>query len=216
MKDNLITYSYLEKTFINSKCLDHIYGSTETCLKRYNIVNLAKIVLCNKKHKNIIEFGVARGDTIKLLYDVFNDDYSTFYLFDTFEGLPKSTFNDILNCEGSFCFSLENVKLNVGNHNNIKYIKGLVENTLRDNLPDFIDFAHIDCDLYSPTYHILKNIIPRMSDFSMIIIDDYKCDKWIGVKKACNEIESEFNVKFELVCNESLLTQAFLIINKKY
>ena len=47
---------------------------------------------------------------------------------------------------------------------------------------------------------------------SIIIIDDYKCDNWTGVRKACDKIEEEFNVKFNLLNNNSNLTQGILVI----
>jgi hypothetical protein len=48
---------------------------------------------------------------------------------------------------------------------------------------------------------------------SIIILDDYKCNRWTGVKKACDKIELEFNVKNNLLSNNSTLSQGILVIN---
>ena len=211
-----LNYEDIENHLINNDFLNNnIFGAAGTSLKRYNIINIASLVLNHHHNRNILEIGVAHGDTAKLLVNNFNNKNTNFYFFDTYEGLPLPSKSDEcdINVRGNYKFSIEDV-IDVVNikGDNINFIKGLVENTLVDNLPDKIDFVHLDCDLYSPTYFSLSKIIPKMSKPSAIIIDDYKCSYWTGVKKACDEIEKEFGVKFNLLCDKSNLTQAILIL----
>jgi len=193
-----------------------------TCLKRYNILNLCSLIYNHYNNQNlkinILEVGVARGDTSKILVEEFKN--ATFYLFDTFEGLPSPTIEDCKNQNiiGNYKFSLEDVKIFVGVKDNVHYIKGRIEDTLLKSLPnEKIHFIHLDVDLYQPTYYLLDNIIPKMAKPSIIIIDDYgigihKIYDWQGIKKACDEIEQKYKVKFNLLNNKSLLTQAILFI----
>jgi hypothetical protein len=217
---NLYSYKDIEYKILNDSndlnSLNNCYGGKITSLKRYNIINLFNIFINLNMNKSIsvIEIGVAHGDTAKLLYENFNNKNTNFLFFDTFNGLPAPSENDLVDNSviGNFGFSIDIVKKNVGLSENIFYIEGLVEDTLNNNLPNNIVCVHIDCDLYSPTYYSLKTILPKMLKPSIIIIDDYKCDTWVGVRKACDKIEEEFNVKFNLLCNNSNLTQAILVI----
>lgn len=221
----LVTYKQIEKKYKEMTSFDDAWGKAPTTLKRFNIMNLASLVINNAKTEeiNIVELGVARGDTMKMLYDIFNTDKTNFYLYDTFSGLPeldskdKSIFTKNKKMKGKFCFHKKEVKKIVGVHNNIHYIKGLVENTLIKTMPKHVNFAHLDCDLYSPTYYTLKHMIPIMAKPSIIVIDDYTEQEenapFPGIKKACNEIEEEMGVKINLLCGESELTQAVLFIN---
>ena len=197
-------------------------GGGETCLKRYNILNLANIIynhFTNLNNSiNILEFGVAHGDTSKMLIDEFEN--STFFLFDTFNGLPSPTFEDekSKNIIGNYKFTLQEVKSLIGDKNNVNYIQGLVQNTLLSNLPQKIHFVHLDLDLYEPTLYVLDNIINKMASPSIIVIDDYgqKFNNgyiWKGIKKACDEIEIKYKVKFNLLNKNTQLTQAILYIN---
>jgi hypothetical protein len=79
---------------------------------------------------------------------------------------------------------------------NVKYVKGWVNDTIPQQLPDNICFAHIDVDLYEPMYHSMKHIIPKMQNNGIIVIDDCEDPVWVGCKTACDLIEKEFNVKF--------------------
>ena len=221
----LVTYKQIEKKYKEMTNFDDAWGRAPTTLKRFNIMNMASLVINNAKTEeiNIMELGVARGDTMKMLYDIFNTDKTNFYLYDTFSGLPEPNRKDISiknaqkKMKGKFCFSMKEVKKIVGKHKNVHYIEGLVEDTLIKTMPKHVNFAHLDCDLYSPTYYTLKHMIPIMAKPSIIVIDDYTEQEenapFPGIKKACMEIEEEMGVKINLLCGESELTQAVLFIN---
>jgi Macrocin-O-methyltransferase (TylF) len=67
--------------------------------------------------------------------------------------------------------------------NNITLVKGLYQDTL--NILEPVAFAHIDCDWYESVLTCLKEIVPRLSEGSVMIIDDYYA--WSGCQSAVDE-----------------------------
>ena len=153
---------------------------------------------------NIIEFGIYKGYTFNLLMDFFGENYN-YSGYDSFIGLSEPHhINDNVFYNGCHKSNLSYAKNKVirylqSNANyekyNIKLYEGYVSETVPHNLPDEICFAHVDLDLYEPTLHILRNIIPRMVKGGIIIIDDYKDNNWVGIENSIKIIESEFDVK---------------------
>ena len=93
------------------------------------------------------------------------------------------------------CFSsIEMVKTNILRHtsiNNIKFVKGPVEQTLlkEENLPKKISVLRLDTDFYSSTKIELKVLYPRLINGGILIIDDY--GYWQGARKAVDEYFNE-------------------------
>jgi len=170
--------------------------------KRYNVMLLCSMVKNNFTSGNTIEVGVGEGHTSCYLRNYFDEKF-THYMFDSYEGLSVPTTEDLLGNphvkEGNMKCSLENVSSFMDSNcdnKNVKYIKGWVNDTIPQQLPDNICFAHIDVDLYEPMYHSMKHIIPKMQNNGIILVDDYEDPIWVGCKTACDLIEKEFNVKF--------------------
>jgi len=170
--------------------------------KRYNIMLLCSMVKNNFTSGNILEIGVGNGETSCYLRTYFDNNF-THYMFDSYEGLSEPTSEDLLGNphvkKGNLKCSLEKVSSFMDSNcdnKNVKYVKGWVNDTIPQQLPDNICFAHIDVDLYEPMYHSMKHIIPKMQNNGIIIIDDYEDPVWVGCKTACYLIEKEFNVKF--------------------
>lgn len=74
-------------------------------------------------------------------------------------------------------------KYELSEKDNIKFVQGLYEETLRINQP--VAFAHIDCDWYSSVMTCLKQIEPNLTKGGIIIIDDYYV--WSGCKTATDD-----------------------------
>jgi O-methyltransferase len=190
-----VAYSNLQKFIIQNSNFDPAW------LKRYNILILCSLIKNNFSEGNVIEVGCCWGGTTVLLRNYFNHNYNLF-AYDSFEGLSEPNENDMV---GNFhvvknnmaCTQdiTKNVINNFCTNKNVNYIKGWVNDTIPTDLPEQICFAHIDLDLYEPTYYSLKHIIPRMVKGGIIVIDDYEDPIWIGVKPACDLIEKEFNIK---------------------
>jgi len=81
---------------------------------------------------------------------------------------------------------LNNIKNNIS-ENNIKLIKGKVEETLllKTNLPKKISLLRLDTDWYESTKIELEILFPKLSSGGVLIIDDYGSFK--GAKKAVDE-----------------------------
>jgi len=64
---------------------------------------------------------------------------------------------------------------------------GWFANTLPDQLPQRIAFAHIDCDLYESILEALIGVYGRMSEGAICVVDDYGLGFLPCVKKATDE-----------------------------
>lgn len=74
----------------------------------------------------------------------------------------------------------------------IKFIilKGKVEDTIPNVLPDTISLLRLDTDWYESTKHELTYLYPKLTKKGILLIDDY--GYWQGSKKAVDEyIEEE-------------------------
>lgn len=71
----------------------------------------------------------------------------------------------------------------------IKLVKGMVEDTIPEHLPESISILRLDVDLYQPTLHCLKELFPLLQSGGYLIIDDY--GHWEGCKKAVHEFFAE-------------------------
>ena len=124
--------------------------------------------------------------------------------YDSFEGLSPPTNDDNLNFPCSYRGNMSVNKNKVLEHlnkicpkniYNFNLYEGWVNDTIPKKLPNKIAFAHVDMDLFEPTLHTLRHIIPKMEKGGIIVIDDYKDDNWRGIEKCCKVITEEFKVK---------------------
>jgi hypothetical protein len=85
---------------------------------------------------------------------------------------------------------LEQVQNNLkylGIHDNVRLIRGKVEDTLlkNENLPNKIAILRLDTDWYESTKLELEILYPRLSSGGVLIIDDY--GHFEGARKAVDE-----------------------------
>jgi predicted O-methyltransferase YrrM len=116
----------------------------------------------------VCELGVYKGYSLNLLARHFAP--AKVYGFDSFTGLPEFWRDDFP--EGAFDVSGE--KLNF-EPNCILY-KGLFDDTLPKFLQDVqesIGFLHVDCDLYSSTASVFRNLVSRIHPGTVIVFDEY-------------------------------------------
>src|SRR5689334_12575804 len=66
---------------------------------------------------------------------------------------------------------------------NVKFVKGLYEDTLRIAEP--VAFAHVDCDWYDSVKVCLERIVEHVSPGGIILFDDY--NSFQGCRKAVDE-----------------------------
>jgi hypothetical protein len=68
---------------------------------------------------------------------------------------------------------------------NVKMIKGKVEDTIPGTIPEKIAILRLDTDWYESTKHELEHLYPRLMQGGVLLIDDYGF--WQGCRKAVDE-----------------------------
>jgi O-methyltransferase len=122
------------------------------------------------------------------------------YLFDTFEGMPEPGPLDVKHdgapaaeryrAETAWASApLEGVReavLSTGYPSDrIRFVRGLVEDTIPGEAPADIALLRLDTDWYESTRHELECLYPRLASGGVLIIDDY--GHWRGACKAVDE-----------------------------
>jgi hypothetical protein len=133
------------------------------------------------------------------------------YLYDTFEGMTAPTehdlsdldppaletwrqaesgqhkaWNDLFAPEVLNEESVRKLLLETGYPaSRLHFIRGPVEETIPDRVPDEISLLRLDTDWYESTRHELVHLFPRLRPGGVLIIDDY--GHWQGAQRAVDE-----------------------------
>jgi hypothetical protein len=144
-----------------------------------------------------LEFGTYQGDSINSLAKL--RPRSTFYGFDSFQGLP----------EGWTAGAREGGLSTHGRvpcvRKNVKLVPGFFEVTLPEFLtlhPDApVAFVHVDCDLYSSTMTVLRALKSRLQVGTVLVFDEYyNYGDWLeGEHKAWTQFCEEHRIGFHYV-----------------
>ena len=140
---------------------------------------------------DIWECGVYKGGTAAMMAAILRDNKmpsKKLYLFDTFEGMPKTDSALDAHTEGDFCdTSVEAVAAYVGSPDQCVIRKGFIPNTFQGLESAKIAFAHIDVDIYKSILDSLNFIWPRLSRGGFIVFDDYGFPSCPGARVAVDE-----------------------------
>lgn len=211
-------YSDMEPEFkdIFLKSKDYTMTSPE---RMYSLYKSTEYVINNNIPGDIVECGVWRGGSSMVCALTMIKMQSTdkkIYMYDTYSGMSEPTEKDV-DFEGNPSInkwkkmerdehnkwdyaSLKEVKNNMRKTNypdeKIIYIKGKVENTIPEKIPEKISILRLDTDWYESTYHELIHLFPRLSKNGVLIIDDY--GHWQGSKEAVDNYIEENKVKILL------------------
>lgn len=202
------TYHDLEPEFLALS--ERVDAYTMTSIeRRYALWKAVGYVLDSEIEGDLVECGVWRGGSSMLIARMLTesgDDSRVLWLYDTFEGmsLPSEydvdrkgrrmvdTWHQHLGQEDDeiFAFSpLEEVGENMASTgfpaDRVKYVKGMVEETLPDQIPEKVALLRVDTDWYESTRHELEFLWPRLVSGGVLIIDDY--GHWAGARKAVDE-----------------------------
>jgi O-methyltransferase len=157
---------------------------------------------------DIVECGVWRGGSMMaaaMTLLIEEDTSRTLFLYDTFEGMPPPTEIDRATKSGEPAAlllqvadqssnirayaSLTEVSNNLASTqypaDRIRFIKGNVEHTIPNVLPEQIAVLRLDTDWYTSTKHELTHLFPKLSVGGVLIIDDYGF--WDGARRAVDE-----------------------------
>jgi O-methyltransferase len=197
---------------IYQQCRDYTMTSPE---RMYSLYKAVKYVVQAKLEGDFVECGVWKGGsamviayTLKALGVTDKD----IYLYDTFEGMSEPTEHDMKNSTGDvthvrkyweeqqkdgineWCYSsLDEVRGNLERTGypmkQIHTVKGKVEDSIPNTIPQKISLLRLDTDWYESTKHELVYLYPILSNKGVLIIDDY--GSWAGAKKAVDEFFTE-------------------------
>jgi len=194
---------------------------TMTSLSRlYSFYKATQYVIDNNIPGDIVECGVWKGGSMMasaLTLMNKNNAQKQLYLYDTYEGMSAPTEKDKpliskrdtldkwkeMQSEGfnEWCYSpLEEVQKNLYSTNypkeKITFIKGKVEETIPNIIPEKISILRLDTDWYESTYHELMHLFPRLSKGGVLIIDDY--GHWKGSREAVDKYLKENEISMLL------------------
>lgn len=202
--------SDMEEDFL--KIWSKVKSLTMTSVERgYSLFKSVEYIVKNKIPGDFVECGVWKGGSCMLMamaLELFGDKERKIYLYDTYEGMPKPTEEDIISWNGrsvldkweedrsgvkdnfgSWAVGLEDVKNNIFTANypedNFIFIPGDVAVTLEKNKPENIALLRLDTDWYASTVIELETLYPLLIERGILIIDDY--GHFDGARKAVDE-----------------------------
>ena len=130
------------------------------------------------------EVGVFRGVSAEVICQAKAPD-TKFFLFDTFEGLPRPSGLDSRFEERMFSASEEAVCARLKAYSGWTILKGFFPDTAEPVQSNRFSFVHLDVDLYESTRDGLEFFWPRMLEGGILVSHDYsRCE---GVFQAFSE-----------------------------
>lgn len=162
----------------------------------------------NKIDGDYLEFGVARGSTMKMAINssrVRGIDGMKFYGVDTFEGFPETigpetNFKTYRNIVGSRVFTINTLEKKLGFRSvrDLRFLKLNMENGDLSTLRDFADLSnlaivHLDMDYFVPTYNALMEIRDGLKIGSILMFDNFfffSGSDLMGERKALSNFQS--------------------------
>jgi hypothetical protein len=175
----------------------------------FSLIEAVRYITRRKIPGSIVECGVWRGGSMMaaaLALRSLNSAERDLYLFDTFEGMPRPTAEDVHHtgtpaikvftelqtgedssseCEATLPEVQAAMTLSGYDPRRIHYVQGKVEATIPRHAPEHIALLRLDTDWYESTRHELEHLYSRLSPGGILIIDDY--GDWQGARKATDE-----------------------------
>lgn len=178
-------------------------------MRFFSMMQIVSHVLKNSRVYDFVECGCWKGHSSYLISKLIFDSKKkvSFHIFDSFEGLSKSTIEDSLYHRKSpndkkrisnFFRSNENFVKNhvLKSFNFVKTYKGWIPSRFYEVKNKKFSFIHIDVDLYKPTIESLNFFYPRVVDGGIIVCDDYNVTGFPGAKKAWDDFFRNKKIKF--------------------
>lgn len=143
---------------------------------------------------DVVEFGCYVGTTSVYLAKTILDTDKKLFVYDSFEGLPEKTKEDVSSLgepfkAGELCAPKKQFINNIIKAKvpmpRIK--KAWFSELIGDDLPEKISFAFLDGDYYESIKTSLKLIEPKLSPDAVIIVHDYGNQALPGAAKAVDE-----------------------------
>lgn len=159
-------------------------------------------ILGNGVEGDIVEFGCYEGTTSLFLQRMLTESSKVLHVYDSFEGLPEKTDEDISPIGLQFTAG----KLNASKKNFINNFKkaslplpiihkNWFKNFRTQDLPNTVALAFLDGDFYESINDSIRLIEPSLKQDSVVIIDDYDNEALPGAKLAVDEWQKRRNFK---------------------
>ncbi len=209
LKDDIYTYIRVSK-ILSSLQLFFFARKVRTGSEGYTMVkrkNLYRLFYASKSisKQNIggvyVECGSWNGGAAALCAYALGNNIRDFYIFDSFEGLPKPTENDgeranrlyrkgwCLGYPEKVKEAFEIIKFP---KDRLHIIKGWFKNTFPENKIEEIALLHIDADLYDSVYLCLETYYSKVVKGGYVFFDDYS--SWEGCRKAVEDYFKKNNI----------------------
>jgi len=195
--------------------------------RMYNLYKAVEYIVNNQIDGDIVECGVWKGGSCMVVAHSllsFGEDNRKIYMYDTFgegfiedknkidtrlQGFQEPSNNQIgkdFNFMGHVRLATEQeVKQNLVSTkypiDNIITVKGRVQDTIPDVIPDKIALLRLDTDWFESTYHELNYLYNRISKNGILIVDDYGYSR--GSMSAVNRYFEENNIQMLLTKMDS-------------
>jgi O-methyltransferase len=178
-------------------------------MRFFSMMQVVSHVLKKRKVYDFVECGCWKGHSSylisKLIYS--SQKRLSFHIFDSFEGLSKSTIEDSLYHRkrlddkkriSNFFSSNENFVKNyvLKSFSFVKTYKGWIPSKFYQIKNKKFSFIHVDVDLYKPTIESLSFFYPRLVDGGVMVCDDYNVTGFPGAKKAWDDFFKNKKIKF--------------------
>jgi Macrocin-O-methyltransferase (TylF) len=190
--DGVPEYPEIFKFWIKDNCTDNCGDLSRLYLLFQNVNQ----VLQDGVPGDMVELGVYKGNSAKLLVTLAKRWGRDVFLFDTFESFDPRDFQsqdiDKIGVIQRFSdTSFESVREFVGCEN-VHFVRGYFPDSAVDmQLPRRISVAHIDCDLHDPIKAGLELFYPRVSTGGILVLHDYSSGHWQGAKRAIDNFFSD-------------------------
>ena len=143
---------------------------------------------------DVVEFGCYLGTTSVFIARELEKTGKKFYVYDSFEGLPEKTIEDVSSLgenfkPGELLASKKQFIMNMKKAGvKIPIIKKAWFDKIDDeDVPPKISFAFLDGDYYKSIWDSLKLIENNLSANAIIVVDDYANEALPGAARAINE-----------------------------
>jgi len=156
---------------------------------------------------DLIETGVWRGGACIFMAGLnkYYRENRTIYVADSFRGLPPpddkyiADKGDTHHTRECLAIGLDEVKDNFKKYdlldNNVKFIKGFFEYSLKYTDINQLALLRLDGDMYSSTIQVLEHLYDKVSQGGYILIDDYALG---ACRKAIDDFRTKRNITSEL------------------
>ncbi len=143
---------------------------------------------------DFVECGVFRGfcSAVIARYLDFEKIDKTFYLYDTFEGIPEEYNSEKIEAPVYAEPGIhESVVRRFSQYPNVRIVKGIVPETFAEAVPERVAFLHLDLNSSKSEIAALETLFDRVSPGGVVVFDDYG---WAAYR-AQQEAEDEFMAK---------------------